>query len=125
MPLKLHGMTKAAKLKLSINQGATYPKRLRWRAPSGAPIDLTGCKARMQLRSEVDSPLVLLELTTENGRILLGGTEGTIDLLISAADTAAIAWESAVWDLEIEFPDGTVHRLAQGSCTVSREVTRG
>ena len=35
-------MTKPAKLKLTIYQGATFRKRLTWRAPSKAPIDLTG-----------------------------------------------------------------------------------
>lgn len=117
-------MSKPAKLKLTIYQGATFRKRLRWSTSGGAPIDLTGCTARMQVRSDVESPDVLLELTTENSGITLGGTAGTIDLLVSDEDTTAIAWESGVWDLEIVHPDGTVTRLAEGSVSVSPEVTR-
>jgi hypothetical protein len=45
-------MTTPAKLKLTIYQGATFRKRLMWRAPSKAPIDLTGCTARIQARVE-------------------------------------------------------------------------
>lgn len=119
-------MTKPAKLKLTIYQGATFRKRLRWTGPDKAktPIDLTGCTARMQVRSDVDSPTVLLTFTTENGGIALGGAAGTVDLLVSDADTSAIAWEGGVWDLEIVHPGGEVTRLAEGTISVSPEVTR-
>ena len=62
-------MTAPAKLKLTIYQGATFRKRLTWKGPLPAqtPIDLTGCTARMQVRPEVESSTVLLELTTANG----------------------------------------------------------
>jgi hypothetical protein len=119
-------MTKPAKLKLTIYQGATFRKRLRWSA-GGAPIDLTGCTARMQVRPEVDSPTVLIDLTTENSGIALGGAAGTVDLYIGATSTAAITWESGVFDLEIVHPGvmpDEVTRIAEGSVTVSPEVTR-
>ncbi len=118
-------MSTPAKLKLTIYQGATFKRRLRWMDAARQPIDLTGCTARMQIREEVEATAVLLGLTTENARIALGGATGTVDLTISAADTAAISWSAGVWDLEIVHPGGAVTRLAQGSCVVSPEVTRG
>lgn len=117
-------MTTPAKLKLTIYQGATFRKRLTWKAPNGTPIDLTGCSARMQVRNEVGSDVVLIGLSTVNGRITLGGVAGTIDLWIADEDTTLIAWESGVFDLEITHPGGDVTRLAQGSISVSPEVTR-
>jgi hypothetical protein len=78
----------------------------------------------MQVREEIESTATLLELTTENGRIALGGTAGTVDLLVDASTTAAIAWTGGVFDLEIVHPSGEVTRLAEGSCCVSPEVTR-
>ena len=119
-------MTKPAKLKFTIYQGATFPKRLTWKGPLPArtPIDLTGCTARMQVRPEIDSDTVLLSLTTENGGITLGGVAGTIELFISDRASAAFTWRSGVWDLEIEFTSGEVRRLAQGTVSVSPEVTR-
>jgi hypothetical protein len=118
-------MTKPAKLKLTIYQGATFRKRLTWSAGTPAvPVDLTGCTARMQVREEVDSDTPLLTLTTENDRITLGDDEGTIDLYVSDEDTADIDWSSGVFDLEIEHPGGEVTRLAEGSVGVSPEVTR-
>ena len=38
--------------------------------------------------------------------------------------TAAIGWESGVYDLEIVFPDNTVVRRMAGTVSVTREVTR-
>lgn len=115
----------AFKLKLDIDQGATFDKTVTWKTGDPpAPVDLTGCIARSQFRSDVDSPTVLFELTTANNRIQLGGTAGTIRLRIEATDTAAFTWDSAVYDLEIEFPDGTVERKLKGTVTVSKEITR-
>lgn len=119
-------MTKPAKLKLTIYQGATFRKRLAWTGPAPArtPIDLTGCTARMQVRPEIDSDTVLLTLTTENGGITLGGVAGTIELLVSDEASTAFTWLSGAWDLEIEHPSGEVTRLAYGTVSVSPEVTR-
>lgn len=118
-------MTTPAKLKFTIYQGATFRKRLTWKA--GTPpalVDLTGCTARMQIRAEVESATPLLSLTTENNRIVLGGSAGTTSLYVSAEDTAAITWDGGVFDLEIVHPSGEVTRLAQGTVGVSPEVTR-
>lgn len=119
-------MTTPAKRKLTIYQGASFIRVWRLRdKKTKQPIDLTGCKVRMQFRSEVESDVVLLELTTENGRIAAPGPEGEIKCVVMPVDTAAIAWESAVWDQEIEFPDGLVWRTFMGTAAVSPEVTRG
>jgi len=85
------------------------------------PIDLTGATARMQIRARIGGEL-LLELTTENGGLAFTGP-GTITRTLSAAQTAALTWAEAVYDLEVEYADGTVQRYLQGDVTVSREVT--
>ena len=76
------------------------------------------------LGADLPDPAILLELTTENGRIELGGVDGTIRIYLHATDTAAIDWESGVYDLEIEFLDGRVVRRMAGPVSVSLEVTR-
>lgn len=115
----------AFRVSLKIDQGATFRKRMTWK--TGTPkvaVDLTGCTAVMQIREEVDSAAVLVELNTTDGGITLGGVNGTIDLYISDEDTAAFTWESGVYDLEITFTNGDVLRKIQGSASVSPEVTR-
>lgn len=82
----------------------------------------------MQVRSDIDSPDVLLELTTENGGMTLGATPGEIALTQGATRTArgVLDWESGVYDVEIEHPGGPdeVTRFAEGAVVVRREVTR-
>lgn len=122
-------MSAPTKVPLKIYQGATFFESWAWStAPDESsaytPVDLTGCTARMQVRAKIDATTPLLTLTTENGGISLGGTAGTIELLIDADDTAALTWTSGVYDLEIVYPGGQVTRLAYGSVTVSPEVTR-
>lgn len=85
------------------------------------PVDLTGAKARMQIRAGLGGAL-LLELTTENGGLAITGP-GTLVRTLSAAQTAALTWTDGVYDLEVEYADGTVQRYLQGAVTVSREVT--
>lgn len=114
-------------------QGATFDEVLTFRDPAGAPIDLTGATARMQVRDGYEATSVTLELTTSNGRITLGGTAGTIALFVLDTDMSAIVIGSSsvqppqkdfVYDLEIRFQTGTVIRLLQGLFSVTRNVTR-
>lgn len=113
------------KRNLKIKQGSTFNDVVIYKAGDPAvPVDLTGCAARMQIRSDIDSPTVLLELTTTNGGIILGGVAGTITLRIEEPVTASLAWECAVYDLEIIFANGDVQRKMEGSVTVSPGVTR-
>ena len=115
----------AFKLNLKIDQGATFDKSVTWKVGKPAvPVDLTGATARMQIRPKIDSATVLVELTTENGRIALGGVTGDVTLTIEAAITTDFAWREGVYDLEIIFADTTVKRLLSGSVAVSPEVTR-
>ena len=121
-------MSIPANIDMTIYQGQTLGKKFKWRigksADDSVPVDLTGCTARLQVRERVASDTALLELTTENGGLILGGANGTITLHMSAAETAGIEWRRGVYDLEIAFPDGTVIRRLQGRVTVSPEVTR-
>lgn len=116
----------ASKFNLKIEQGATFSLPITWKAgsPTPVPVDLTGCTARMQIRQKLTDTAILVALTTENGRIELGGSAGTIALLLTAVETAAFQWVTGVYDLEIAFPDDTVRRLLQGNVAVSKEVTR-
>lgn len=117
------------KRKLTIDQGATFDETVIWKLgesrETAVPANLTGCTAQAHIRPDIDSPIVLMDLSTENGRIILGGAEGSIRIYIDANDTAAIDWGVGVYDLEIRFPNGTVLRKMRGIVVVSPEVTRG
>lgn len=114
----------AAQFTLEIAQGETLAQTFVWQNDAGQPVDLTGYTARMQVRERHESQTVLLELTTANGGIQLGGASGTITLSMSATQTAALTWRRGVYDLELVSPAGVVTRLLEGVATVSPEVTR-
>jgi len=116
-------MALAGQYNITLDQGATYSQLVTWKNSSGTLIDLTGWTARMQVRPLVKSATSLIELTTENGRISLGGAAGTITLTISATDTDDLPVGTYRYDLELV--DGsTVERLLMGSFTVRGEATR-
>ena len=111
----------AAKLNLTVEQGATFSKRLIWRDSKKRAVTLTGYTARMQIRAASDSAPLLFELSTQNGRITLPGN-GVIQLEISVADTFNV--EGGVYDLVLFAPNGDRYRLVQGKVVVSVAVTR-
>ena len=103
-------------------QGATFSKQLTWKIEDD-PVDLTTYTARMQVREKYNSPAKILDLTTENGGISLGGDEGTIQIDVSATDTAALVPKCYVYDLEL-VSSSTVTRLLEGQFMVTPEVTK-
>lgn len=108
---------------ITVEQGATYTLAITYKDASGNAINLSGYTARMDVRATYNSPSTIIELTTENGRIELGGVNGTINLSITAANTAALPTSNAVYDLELD-SGSAVTRLIQGRFIVDPEVTR-
>lgn len=113
----------AGSYNITIEQGATFSLVVTWEDSAGSAVDLTGRTARMQIRDRVAATDTLIELTTENGRIALGGAAGTITLTITAADTAALDFRSGVYDLEI-VNGAVVDRILEGEVELNKEVTR-
>ena len=127
---------------LYIEQGATYPCGFNCYhevlPPTVPPTpDLAnpwlfpaGTSARMQIREFVGAP-VLVEASTLNGRIVLGATDGRIDITLTDADTDLLTVEAAVYDLEVVYPvpitlpptEPVVVRVLQGPVVVSPNVT--
>jgi len=108
----------AAKYDIVCDQGATFSRQLTWLDDSSSAVNLTGYTARMQVRETVESSSTLLSLTTENSRIALGGTAGTITLTVTAADTAAVVAGHYVYDLEA----GLLHCRRRGDAMTERII---
>ena len=106
----------------TIEQGATFSPVLTWKDEDGDPADLPGYTARMYLKRRKTDDTAIVELTTENGGLTLGGALGTIAILITATVTATLDY-SGVYDLEMV--SGTnVRRLVEGNYPLSTEVTK-
>lgn len=111
-------------LDLNCYQGASFDYTLTWQT-NGAPVNLTGYTARMQVRDGYDGATAVVSLTSGSG-ITLGGTAGTIALALTPTVTAAIdATPSGQYVYDLELVNGSaVTRLVQGNFIVSPEVTR-
>ncbi len=87
------------------------------------PRSLTGVTARMQIREKLTSTTAIDELTTENGGIVIDTVNKTITIVISATDTAAYTFSTAVYSMELI--DGTeVIPFIYGNITLDKEITR-
>lgn len=116
----------AGRRNIKVEKGATYRLKLTWQDSNEVPVNLTGYTARMQVRKTVNSVDKLLDFTTENGAITLGGVLGTIEIVGSATNTSAIPdnIKSGVYDIEIQSSSGFVTRLLEGDVDIRPEVTR-
>ena len=117
----------SGELNIETEKGSTFRHTLTWK--SGAegletPVDLTNCTADMQIRPSQQSDTILHQMTTENGGIILGGINGTIDLYISDVVSTGFDWNTGVYSLEITLANGDVKRLVRGRFTAYDETTR-
>lgn len=112
----------AAVLNLVIEQNATFRQRWVWRNRMKQPINLTGYTAKMQIHPATGT--MIADLSTSNGGIVLGGVNGTIDILIEDSVTALMNFAAgATYDFLMIDPSGASSRFLQGKVTLSRGVT--
>jgi len=88
------------------------------------PVDMADYTARMQIRAKVDSPDIILELTTENSGIVIDNIKKTVTLNIPAITTAGFTFSTAVYSLEMVSSGGQVTPFVGGNLTLVKEVTR-
>lgn len=115
----------AFKYNLDIDQGTTFSEKVVWK--TGAlkiPVDLTGCTANAQIREKIGSDSILLELSTVNGGIILGGITGEIEFYLPPIITNDISWKHGVYDMKIYFPNGKIIKKLYGSVTITQTVTQ-
>jgi hypothetical protein len=106
------------------DQGATLSFALVKRDHRKRVTPFDAVEVRMQVRPSDESPVVVLEASTVNGRILADGYDGRIDVIVPAEVMQDVRAGEYVYDLEIEYADGSVERLIRGRFTVRRERTR-
>lgn len=112
----------AAEGDIIVEQGATFDLLLTWMDKSGDLIDLTDYTARLQVRDFPGAGQVLLEMTTENGMIQLGGSAGTIRLFMDMDETAALSFDSGKYQLELYPPTTGTERLLKGRYIIDKEI---
>lgn len=107
---------------ITIPQGTDCSIKWDLRDPDDKPFDTTGWSARSQARRRHTSTTILHEWTSGDGSIEF--KDGALFLHVPNQVSADWEWKSAVYDIEIVSPGGTVIRVTEGTMAVSPEVTR-
>ena len=88
--------------------------------PQGIPVAVETNEWLCQVRESVDSPNVLCEFTV----IPVIGDVSSVQVIIDAADSAAITGCSAVWDLQMTSSGVYTTTLLAGKVKVQGDVSR-
>jgi len=116
----------AGEYDFEIKQGSSFHRQLIYKTSAGVIINLTSYAAKMQIREWYDKP-VIETLTTDNGKIVITGAEGKIELKLTRAETAKLTKSRMIYDLDIYIPgseDTSLITLLEGIITLDKEVTK-
>ena len=96
-------------LDICIKKGATFTLPITYKDDDGLPIDLTNYTAKMQIRTSPTSTEVIVDLTTENGGIIIDADLGLVTIYIDSDTTAALdALACGAYDFFIFLPGATL-----------------
>ena len=113
----------AATYGFTADKGATFTQVIKWKDANKNLINLSGYTAEMVIREKTTATNVVLTLSTTNGRISLGGADGTVTLTVSASDMDINAGQYT-YTLELTSASGEVTRLLMGAFVVRPDVFR-
>jgi len=82
------------------------------------PINLTGCTATLNFKTAHTDTANLYSMTTENGKLTLGGITGVIAGKIADEDSDAFTFTKAVYRLLVTFGNGDVFCIYKGSVSI-------
>ena len=104
---------------MQVFRGKTINFEVIWGGSS--PIDVTGYQASLQIRDHKGA--LLLEMSTANGKIATGGSDGKLSFSGTDADSRAID-RAGVWELELTTPAGQVYRALSGTVAPVEEIVQ-
>jgi len=111
----------AGKYNILIQQGADYIQPITMRdSLTQVATDLTGCTVRGQVRQRFEDTDALASFVVNYDDL----PNGKFTLTISNTVTAALKFDTGVYDVELVYPSGVVDRILQGKVVLSQEVTK-
>lgn len=111
-------------LNILINQGEHFAATFQYENNDGTPVVLTGYTATLKVRSALESDTALLVLTTANNGIVITGATGTIQIIVSVADSLTLPLGKLVYDLLLIDASSRPDRLFKGEMIVQKMVSR-
>ena len=115
----------AARHDLTIEAGTDWERTLWLQEEDETPKNLTDYTAKMQIREELEAP-VIKELSSGSG-ITITAVEGKIYIVMTDVETKALGITRGVYDLFLTSPVGEGSKLTKllyGDVYVPQAVTR-
>jgi hypothetical protein len=121
----------AGRYSFTIEQGSTVNYTIVYKDSNGTPINLQDYGAKMQIRSYVGSPNVIITLSSSlngdgTGLNMSNAVSGAITIYIASCTSSQFTFNQAVYDLDIISGSGPcpyVNRILEGNVKLSQEVT--
>jgi len=89
---------------------------------TGGYVDITGWVGTAQARVSEDAVEVLVQFTVTPGDQV--ASPGSCFVTLTSAQTAALTFSEAKWDLQFLKSDGKTDTIFRGKVTVDKDITR-
>ena len=113
----------SATYNIVLDANSDFAVYLQFKNCNGEIVDFSTCNLRMQLRTRANSPTVLDELSTDNGRLSFED-DGKVRVFFPHDITRDYKFTHAVYDILAEDSNGFFTRILEGNVEARPEVTR-
>ena len=107
---------------LSCNRNTTFTKDVIWSDASGAPVDLTGYHAYLQVRSHPGRTLIL-DLSDTTYGLTVDAANSKIVIAMTPEQTAPLTVGLHFYDLLIKAPSGAKYKIIEGRFVIRDTIT--
>ena len=117
----------AGKYNFTIEQGTRFSRDFTWKNADRTPVNISGYSFRMMARHKHDDALPIISLSTfepPGGISIVDGPNGRFRISLTQAQTTALSFNEAIYDLEaVPSGDGAI-RILEGKINFSKGVTK-
>jgi len=109
---------------ITLVQGATFRKVIRWKLTANSTKDLTGYTILFQIRLSTDAATALVSLTNDSGIDVSNLSSGEFTITIEDTETTNLDFDTAVYDVKVSKTGEPTRRLLEGNVFLKKQVSR-
>ncbi len=106
-----------------IDQNTTFTFTIEYKDENDAPIDLTDCLAKLQVRDTKGGSKLAFSLTSPAGGIIIDEPNGKLTIKMTPTQTNKLFYPKSSYDIMITDSNLNKTKLLEGFITLSRSVT--
>jgi hypothetical protein len=113
----------AVQKNFEVDQNTTFSFTLEYKDNAGAPINLTGASAKLQVRDKKGGTQLAFSLTSPSGGITIDPLLGKLTVKMTPTQTSKLFFPKSEYDLMLTDSNLNKTKLLEGFITLSRSVT--